>query len=60
MRKINIVVTDDVALRQKRNEDENYDPHQSSEKNAYHSSPTKKQYSKPSVEEALFGDFFWM
>ena len=54
MRKINIVVTDDIALRQKRNEDEHFDPRQSSDASTYYSSPKKKQ----SAEEALFGDFF--
>ena len=58
LRKINIVVTDDIALRQKRSEDENFDPRQSSDASTYHSSPKKKQNSKPSAEEALFGDFF--
>ena len=58
LRKINIVVTDDIALRQKRTEDENFDPRQSSDASNYHTSLKKKPISKQSAEEALFGDFF--
>ena len=54
MRKINVVVTDDIALRQKQNEDENFDPRHSSNSNE----KFPKKEVPPSVEEELFGDFF--
>ena len=54
LRKVNIVVTDDISLRQKM-EDENFDPRQTSKK-PIPTSPQKKQ--KKTAEEALFGDFF--
>ena len=55
LRKINIVVTDDISLRQKQLEDQNFDPRNCSKKPAP-TSPQKKQ--KKTVEESLFGDFF--
>ena len=58
LRKIDIIVTDDIALRQKMSEDENYDPRQTTPKAMIPESPKKKQKYKPSVEEELFGDFF--
>ena len=58
LRKIDIIVTDDIALRQKMSEDENYDPRQTTPKAIIPESPKKKQKYKPSVEEELFGDFF--
>ena len=54
LRKINVVVTDDIALRQKQNEDENFDPRHSSNSNE----KFPKKEVPPSVEEELFGDFF--
>ena len=56
LRKINIVVTDDISLRQKQMEDENYDPRSTSNKKPLPTSPQKKQMK--TVEESLFGDFF--
>ena len=56
MRKINVVVTDDIALRQKQDEDKNFDPRQTTRPKE--PPPTKKQHAPPSAEEALFGDFF--
>ena len=55
LRKINIVVTDDISLRQKQLEDENFDPRKCTKK-PIPTSPQKKQMN--TVEESLFGDFF--
>ena len=56
LRKIDIVVTDDISLRQKQLDDENYDPRSTSNKKPLPTSPQKKQMK--TVEESLFGDFF--
>ena len=58
LRKINIVVTDDIALRQKQIEDESFDPRQTNKKSSMATSPKKKQHTPPSAEEELFGEFF--
>ena len=55
LRKINIVVTDDISLRQKQLEDENFDPRKCNKK-PIPNPPQKKQMN--TVEESLFGDFF--
>lgn len=58
LRKIDIVVTDDIALRQKEEwiyEDGEENP---SSKPPNTASPKKKPKSKSTAEEALFGDFF--
>ena len=54
LRKINVVVTDDVSLRQKQTDEE--DTRQSSNKKTNTASPKKKQKEKPSPQKALFGD----
>jgi hypothetical protein len=58
LRKVDVVVTDDIALKQKQqnkhNEEE--DMRHSTNKKANTTSPKKKQKSKASPEKALFGD----
>ena len=62
LRNVNIVITDDIALRQKRIEDPSFDPKNYSDKNnlpkKIEEAPKKKQKYKPSAEEELFGEFF--
>ena len=62
LRKINIVVTDDIALRQNiRIQSPGFHQlhkDQISDKKMNPSSPKKKQKEEISAEQSLFGDFF--
>ena len=69
LRKINVIVTDDISLRQKiKADDAEIDPQITTtllsrqqnlnDKKSIPISPKKKQKSKPSAEELLFADFF--
>ena len=58
LRKINIVVTDDIAFRQKEEWINQTGEEQSSSNPQNLASPKKQKKSKPTVEEELFGDFF--
>ena len=60
LRKIDIVVTDDISFRQKEEWINQAGEEPSSVKPQNPVSPKKKKKSKPTVEEELFGDFFYV
>ena len=58
LRKIDVVVTDDISFRTKEEWMNSDNEEQSNLKPQNPVSPKKKSNPKPTAEEALFGDFF--